>query len=54
MRIKEQYFEHNLSLFKRLRGTAVGTKMVPPCATIFMGDLEERILQKTSFKPLVW
>ena len=28
--------------------------MAPPYAIIFMGDLEERILQDCSFKPLVW
>ena len=28
--------------------------MAPPYAIIFMGDLEERILQNCSFKPLVW
>ena len=28
--------------------------MYPPYAIIFMGDLEERILQNCSFKPLVW
>ena len=28
--------------------------MAPPYAIIFMGDLEEQILQDYSFKPLVW
>ena len=28
--------------------------MAPPYAIIFMGDLEERILQNCNFKPLVW
>ena len=52
--LKNNIFEHNLSFFKQLRGTAIGTKMAPPYAIIFMGDLEERILQNCSFKPLVW
>ena len=51
---KNNIFEHNLSFFKQLRGTAVCTKMAPPYAIIFMGGLEERILQNCSFKPLVW
>ena len=41
--LKNNIFEHNLSFFKKLRGTAIGTKMAPPYAIIFMGDLEERI-----------
>ena len=28
--------------------------MAPPYAIIFIGDLEERILQDCSFKPLLW
>ena len=52
--LKNNIFEHNLSFFKQLRGTAIGTKMAPPYAIIFMGDLKERILQNFSFKPLVW
>ena len=52
--LKSNIFEHNLSFFKQLRGIAIGTKMAPPYAIIFIGDLEERILKDYSFKPLVW
>ena len=52
--LKNNIFEHNLPFFKLLRGTAIGTKMTPHYAIIFMGDLQERILQDCSFKPLVW
>ena len=52
--LKNNIFEHNLSFFKQIRGTAIGTKMAPPYAIIFMGNLEERILQDCRFKPLVW
>ena len=52
--LKNNIFEHNLSSFKQLRGASIGIKMAPPYAIIFMGDLEERILQNCSFKPLVW
>ena len=37
-----------------MRGTAIGTKMAAPYTSIFMGDLEEWVLQNSSFKPLVW
>ena len=39
--LKNNIFEHNLSFFKQLRGTAIGTKMALPYAIIFMGDLED-------------
>ena len=52
--LKNNIFEHNLSFFKQLKGAATGTKMASPYAIILMGDLEERILQNCSFKPLVW
>ena len=40
--LKNNIFEHNLSFYNQLRGTAIGRKMVPPYAIIFLGDLEER------------
>ena len=52
--LKNNVFEHDLSFFKQLGGTAIGTKMAPPYTIIFMGDLEERTIQNCSFKPLVW
>ena len=42
------------SFYKQLRGTAIGTKMAPPYAIIFMGDLEEKILKGYDKKPLAW
>ena len=52
--LKNNIFEPNLSFFKQLRGTTIGAKMAPPYAITFMGDLDERILQNCTFKPLVW
>ena len=43
--LKNNIFEHNTSFYKQLRGTAIGTKMAPPYAIIFMGDLEEKLLK---------
>ena len=40
--LKNNIFEHNTSFYKQLRGPAIGTKMAPPYAIIFMGDLEEK------------
>ena len=43
--LKNNIFEHNTSFYKQLRATAIGTKMVPPYAIIFMNDLEEKLLK---------
>ena len=52
--MKNNIFEHNTSFYKQLRGTAIGTKMAPPYAIIFMGDLEEKLLKDCDKKPLAW
>ena len=52
--LKYNIFEHDKSVFKQLRGTAIGTKMAPPYAIIFIDSLEEDILSKALLKPLVW
>ena len=52
--LKNNIFEHNKSVFKELRGTAIGTKMAPPYAIIFMGSLEENIPSNGLLKFLVW
>ena len=46
-------FEHDKSVFKQLRGTAIGTKITPPYAIIFMDSLEEHMLSNSLLKPLV-
>ena len=33
--LKNNIFEHNTSFYKQLRGTAIGTKMAPPCYNIY-------------------
>ena len=52
--LKNNIFEHNLSFYKQLRGTAIGTKMAPPYAIIFLGDLEERFFSDCDISSLVW
>ena len=52
--LKNNIFEHNEDLYKQLRGTAIGTKMAPPYAVIFMGKIEEEFLETQSLKPMVW
>ena len=52
--LKNNIFEHNEDLYKQLRGTAIGTKIAPPYAVLFMGKLEEEFLEAQSLKPVVW
>ena len=51
--LENNIFEHDKSVFKQLRGTAIETKMAPPYAVIFMDSLEEDILSNSLLKPLV-
>ena len=53
--LKNNIFEHNSSsTYKQLRGTAIGTKIDPSYAVIFMGDLEEKLFKDYDKKPLAW
>ena len=52
--LKNNVFEHNLRSFKQLNRTATGTKFAPPYAILFMGYLEDKILNCLVEKLLVW
>ena len=52
--LKNNNFEHNLSFYNQLRRTAIGTKMDPSYAIIFLGDLEERFFNNCDISPRVW
>ena len=47
-------FEHKGEIFRQKQGTAIGTKMAPNYAILFMSKLEEMILSTSSLKPMVW
>ena len=47
-------FEHIMRYFKQLQGTAIGSKFAPPYAILFIGYLEDKILNSFVEKPLVW
>ena len=38
----------------KVRWTAIGTKMAPSCANIFMGNVESGLLEQSPRKPLFW
>ena len=43
--LKNNIFELDEKTFKQKRGTTIGTKFAPPCAILFMADLEEKTLK---------
>ena len=52
--LKNNIFDFNGHFYKQKRGTAIGTKMAPSYAILFMADLEEKLLKASSVSPLVW
>ena len=54
--LKENYFTFNDKLYLQKHGTAMGTKMAPSFANIFMGALEQTLLSSSPnhLIPLLW
>ena len=52
--LKNNVFEHNSRFFRQIQGTAIGTKMAPPYAILFMSNLEETFLATSPYKPFIW
>jgi hypothetical protein len=54
--LKENYFTFNDQIYFQKHGTAMGTKMAPSFANIFMGTLEESLLSSAPdhLIPLLW
>ena len=42
------------SIILQINGTAMGTKMAPSYANIFMGKLEKLIIQSAPYKSISW
>ena len=47
-------FEFNGEIYRQLFGVAMGTKVAPTFANLFMADLEERFLRDEPTRPLIW
>ena len=52
--LKFNNFMFNGEHYLQISGTAMGTKMAPSYANIFMGKLERRLLHHAPTKPLSW
>ena len=52
--LKFNNFMFNGEHYLQISGTAMGTKMAPSYANIFMGKLERNLLQQAPVKPLSW
>ena len=52
--LTSNYFTFNGKLYLQKQGTAMGTRMAPNYAIIFMHSVEEEILKNTTLKPRIW
>ena len=52
--LKNNTFEFDNKFYKQLQGTAMGIKLAPAYANLFMGKLEHEILSHTSLKPIFY
>ena len=52
--LKSNNFEFNGKHYLQKRGTAIGTRMAPSYANIFMDRLERRLIQNAEDKPHTW
>ncbi|XP_070543722.1 uncharacterized protein [Ptychodera flava] len=52
--LTHNYFEFNDAFYLQTNGTAMGTRMAPQFANIFMADLEQRFLNSYPLKPRVY
>ncbi len=52
--LSHNYFEFNDQLFLQCHGLAMGTKMAPNLANIFMDNFERLFLSQSSLSPVVW
>ena len=51
--LKNNYFEFNGQVKQQISGKAIGTKFLPAYACIFMDDIENKLLETQSLRPLI-
>jgi len=52
--LNNNYFEFNNKIYRQKLGTAISTKFAPAYANLFMGRLEERLVEASVDEPWVW
>ncbi len=52
--LTNNYFGFGSDMFRQIEGTAIGTKMAPPYACIFMDKFEFELLSSLPLSPLWW
>ena len=52
--LDHNYFLFANKVYKQVQGTAMGTKMAPHYATMFLDILENKFLTDRNLKPLIW
>lgn len=52
--LKRNFFEFDSDIYRQVRGTAMGTRMAPAYANLFMDSLERKFLEEEETKPLMW
>ena len=52
--LKQNYFQFADKMYHQIQGKAMGTKMAPSYANIFMAELEEELLANYPITPLLW
>ena len=52
--LTKNYFEFNNKLYRQTKGTAMGTRMCPSYANIFMKYIELQLIETSPKKPKMW
>ena len=52
--LTKNYFEFNNKLYRQTQGTAMGTRMAPTYANIFMKYIELQLIETSPRKPKMW
>ena len=52
--LTKNYFQFNGQMYRQKQSTAIGTRMAPNYAIIFMHYLESNLLNQTTLKPKTW
>ncbi len=52
--LTKNYFQFADKMYHQIQGTAMGTKMAPAYANLFMAELEEQLLRPYPIQPITW